>query len=86
MVIGLTITPTLMWNKRVNNIISKSSKRIYPLVQLKPARVPDKNILQFYSLVFAQSWNMLRQCFITHYQSTRVNEIEHVQKRGLRIV
>ena len=47
--LGLTITPTLKGNKNVNNMSSKSSKRIYLFVQLKRARVPNKVILQLYS-------------------------------------
>ena len=37
--LGLTITSNLKWNKYINNIIFKSSKQIYLLVQLKHATV-----------------------------------------------
>ena len=43
--LGLTITSNLKWNKHVNDIISKSYKRIYLLVQLKRAKVDEKDIV-----------------------------------------
>ena len=84
--LGLTITPTLKWNKHVNNIISKSSKRIYLLVQLKRARVPDKDILQFYSSCIRPILEYASTVF--HYALPKYlsDEIERVQKRALRIV
>ena len=47
--LGLTITSDLKWNKHVSNIVSKCSKRLYLLVQLKRAKVPKKDIIQFYT-------------------------------------
>ena len=37
--LGLTITDNLTWNAHVNEIIKKSSKKLYFLVQLKRAQV-----------------------------------------------
>ena len=36
--LGLTITSNLKWNSHVNNIVLKSSNRIYLQVQLKRAK------------------------------------------------
>ena len=44
-VLGLTVTSNLKWNSHVNNVVSKSSKRIYLLVQLKRAKVPIHDVL-----------------------------------------
>ena len=40
----------LNWNSHVNNIVSKISKRICLLVQLKRAKVQIREILHFYSV------------------------------------
>ena len=48
--LGLTITSNLKWNSHVNNIVLKSSKQIYLLVQLKRTKVSIQDILQFYSV------------------------------------
>ena len=83
--LGFTITPTLKWNKHVNNIIFKSSKRIFLLGQLKRARVPDKVILQFYSSCIRSILEYALTAF--HYALPKYlsDEIERVQKRALRI-
>ena len=47
--LGLTVTSDLKWNKHVTNIVSKGSKRLYLQVQLKRAKVPTKDIIQFYT-------------------------------------
>jgi hypothetical protein len=43
--LGVTIASNLKWNSHVNNIVAKSSKRIYLLVQLKRAKVAIQDIL-----------------------------------------
>ena len=48
--LGLTIANNLKWNSHVNNIVPKSSKRIYLLVQLKRAKVAIQDVLQFYTV------------------------------------
>ena len=48
--LGLTIANNLKWNSHVNNIVTKSSKRIYLLVQLKRAKVAIQDVLQFYTV------------------------------------
>ncbi len=41
----ITIASNLKWNSHVNNIVAKSSKRIYLLVELKRAKVAIQDIL-----------------------------------------
>ena len=84
--LGLTITSTLKWNKHVNNIISKSSKRIYLLVQLKRAKVPNKEIVNFYTICIRPILEYASTVF--HYSLPKYlsDELERVQKRALRIV
>ena len=44
--LGMTLRSDLRWNSHVHNIISKCSKRLYLLTQLKRANVTKKDILQ----------------------------------------
>ena len=83
---GLTVTSNLKWNSHVNNIVLKSSKRIYLLVQLKRAKVSIQDILQFYSVCVRPILEYASTVF--HYSIPKYlsDEIEHVQKRALRIV
>ena len=47
-VLGMTIRDDLKWNKHIDNIVSRASKRIYFLVQLKRAKVEVNNLIKFY--------------------------------------
>ena len=70
----------------VNNIISKSSKRIYLLVQLKSAKVPDKEIVNFYNLCppyFGVSSAVIHYYSLPKYFS---DEIKHYAQEGMRRV
>ena len=84
--LGLTIANNLKWNSHVNNIVAKSSKRIYLLVQLKRAKVAIQDILQFYTVCISPILEYTSTVF--HYSLPKYlsDEIERVQKRVLRIV
>ena len=84
--LGLTIASNLRWNSHVNDVVSKSSKRVYLLVQLKRAKVPIQDILQFYSVCVRPILEYASTVF--HYSIPKYlsDEIERVQKRALRIV
>ena len=84
--LGLTIANNLKWNSHVNNIVAKSSKRIYLLVQLKRAKVAIQDILQFYTVCIRPILEYASTVF--HYSLPKYlsDEIERVQKRVLRIV
>ncbi len=84
--LGLTIASNLKWNSHVNNIVAKSSKRIYLLVRLKRAKVAIEDILQFYTVCIRPILEYASIVF--HYSLPKYlsDEIERVQKRVLRIV
>ena len=44
----MTISDDLKWNKHIDNIVSRASKRVYFLVQLKRAKVKVINLIKFY--------------------------------------
>ena len=84
--LGLTITSNLKWNSHLNNIVLKSSKRIYLQVQLKRAKVSIQDIFQFYSVCISPILEYASTVF--HYSILKYlsDEIERVQKRAHRIV
>ena len=84
--LGLTITPNVKWNSNVNNIVLKSPKRIYLLVQLKRAKVSFQDILQFYSVCVRPILENASTVF--HYSMPKYlrDKIERVQQQALRIV
>ena len=66
--------------------MSKRSKRIYLLVQLKRAKVPDREIVNFYTTCIHPILEYASTVF--HYSLPKYlsDEMERVQKRALRIV
>ena len=66
--------------------ITKNSKRIYLLVQLKRAKVPDKKIANFYTTCIRPILEYASTVFHYSLPSYLSDEIERVQKRVFRIV
>ena len=48
-ILGMLITDDLKWNSHIENTVSKASKRLYLLRQLKRADVEESSLLQFYT-------------------------------------
>ena len=46
--LGVTISSDLSWNEHISNVVKKTSKRLYFLVQLKRAKVAFKDLVLFY--------------------------------------
>ena len=46
--LGVTISGDLTWNAHTTEVTKKAAKRLYFLVQLKIARVPQKGLCLFY--------------------------------------
>ena len=46
--LGMIISDDLKWNKHIDNIVSRASKIIYFLVQIKRAKVEVNNLVKFY--------------------------------------
>ena len=47
--LGLTISSNLTWNEHISDVIKKTSKRLYFLVQLNRSRVPRHDMSTFYT-------------------------------------
>ena len=47
-ILGLTVSSDLKWTVHVEKIVSKATKRLYLITQLKRAKVPIEDIIQIY--------------------------------------
>ena len=83
--LGLTIQSDLKWNTHIDNIISKCSKRLYLLVQLKRANVPARDIIQFYTTCVRPVLEFASNVFNYSLPTYLNDDIERIQKRALSI-
>ena len=84
--LGLTIQSDLKWNTHIDNIISKCSKRLYLLVQLKRANVPVSDIIQFYKTCVRPVLEYASNVFNYSLPKYLSDDIERIQKRALSTV
>ena len=49
--LGIHLDTNVSWSVHINSVISKASKRLYFLKQLKRAGVPQNQLLHFYTAV-----------------------------------
>ena len=83
---GVTITQDLKWNTHVENIVQKAAKRIYLLKQLKRADVDPKSLIRFYCSCIRSVVEYACQALHTSLPQYLSDNIEHIQKRALRII
>lgn len=85
-ILGLTISDNLVWNNHVNNVIKKANKRLSFLVQLKKAKVPIKDIINFYCICIRPTLEYGAQVFHYALPGYLQETLERVQKRVLSII
>lgn len=81
-VLGLTLCNTLKWNDNINEIVTKTSKRLYILRVLKGAGVPPSDLLNVYFALIRsvlENWQNSLPVYLS-------DKIERAQKRALRIL
>ena len=83
--LGVT-TQDLKWNIHVEIIVWKAAKRIYLPRQLKRADVDSKSFIRFYCSCIRSVLEYACQAFHTSLPQYLSNDIEHIQKRALRII
>ena len=54
-ILGLVISSTLQWNEHINEIIKKTNKHLYFVVE----KVKDKNIVNFYCTCYQAHFGVL---------------------------
>ena len=84
-ILGLTISKDLKWNQHITNIVKKANKRIYFIIQLKRAHVPEADIIKFYTTCVRPVMEFSCQVFHFALPSYLSNALERVQKRVLSI-
>lgn len=85
-ILGVTLQSNLKWNSHTTEIIKKSSRRLYFLLQLKRAHVNEKELVKFYTTCIQPV--LLYACQAFHYSLPEYinSSLERVQKRALRII
>jgi len=81
--IGLHLDASLSWTTHINTIVSKASKRLYYLKQLKRAGVPPHQLLHFYTTVIRPVLEYASP--VWHHSITRAQsyQLESIQKRAV---
>ena len=83
--LGLTISSDLTWNNHVTNICTNASKRLYALRLLKRSGAPAEDLIIVYCAFIRPVLEYA--CPVWHFSLTQTlsDQIEHIQKRALRI-
>ena len=77
--LGLHLDAGLSWTTHINTIVSKASKRLYFLKQLRRAGVPPQQLLHFYTAVIRPVLEYASP--VWHYSITRAQSkhLESIQ-------
>ena len=84
--LGVTISGDLTWNAQIMEVTKKAAKRLYFLVQLKRARVPQKDLCLFYITCVRSVIDYAAPVFHHALPAYLSQELERVQKRAMRII
>jgi len=76
----------LSWTTHIDTIVSKASKRLYFLKQLKRAGVPPQQLIHFYTAVIRPVLEYASP--VWHYSITRAqsHHLESIQKRAVHTI
>ena len=87
-ILGVTISDDLSWNIHVDNIVSKASKRVYMLYQLKRSGINQADLLSIYMYVSVNRPVLEYACPVwgTNIPGYLSDKIEMVQKRALKAI
>lgn len=84
--LGVIFRSDLKWNDHIAHDISKASKRMYFLIQLKRAKVNERELASFYTTCIRSVIEYA--CEVYHFSLPEYlcNQLERLQKRALRII
>ena len=82
----MTIQNNLKWDKHVEKIRKKASKRLYFLSQFKRAKVQSKDLLEFYVTCIRPVLTYACEVFNFNLQEKLKSSLERIQKRAMRII
>ena len=84
--LGVTISSDLTRNAHVSEVTKKAAKRLYFLLQLKRARVPQKDLCLFYITCVRSVIDYAAPVFHHALPAYLLQELERLQKRAMRII
>ncbi|CAB4006245.1 Hypothetical predicted protein [Paramuricea clavata] len=84
--LGITLSSDLSWNIHVSNISAKANKRLYALRILKRHGVPVKNLISIFCSFIRPVLEYACQVWHSSLPLMLSDQIEHIQKRALKIV
>ena len=84
--LGITISDNLTWNAHINELVKKTSKKLYFLVQLKRARLPPSDLVLFYLSCVRSTIDYGVSVFHNALPQYLKNELIHIEKRALSII
>ena len=84
--LGVTISSSLTWNKHINDVIKKASKRLYFLMQLKRSRVPRHNMSTFYTACIRSVLTYTAPTFFNAPPKYLKDELVQVKKQAMSII
>ena len=85
-ILGVTLSNDLKWNTHIYECIKKANTRLYFLVQLKRARVPIEDIVNFYCTTIRSVMEYASQVYHHALPAYLSDDIERVQRRAMRII
>ena len=83
-VLGVILSNDLKWNKHIASVVSKASKRLHLITQLKRANLPANEIIQIYCACIRSILEYASPVFHDSLPQYLSMEIESVQKRCLK--
>ena len=84
--LGVTISSSLTWNKHINDVIKKASKRLYFLMQLKRSRVPRHNMSTFYTACIRSVLTYTAPTFFNAPPKYLKDKLVQVKKQAMSII
>jgi len=83
--LGLHLDASLSWTTHINTVVSKASKRLYFLKQLKRAGVPRYQLLHFYTAVIRPVLEYASPVWRYSITCAQSYQLESIQKRAVHI-
>jgi hypothetical protein len=85
-ILGVHFQNNLKWNSHINATVKKAAKRLYFLVQLKHAKVPNQELVEFY-VTCIQSV-LTYACQVYHFALPEYLSLllERIKKRAMCII